>query len=161
MASDYLPRSPRLLTRLATLLLEDGQPGPGAAVLARLREVTPATDRWALLDLASRLHAYGNANDAVDVAKRAIGIPPANASVLRRAAEIFERAGDLPAAIVHLRAANQLEPDDDFIATELARVLYDVGNREAARSLAKTVLDRSPDDWSAQRLLERIGAPTA
>lgn len=77
---------------------------------------------------------------------RAVGIDAADAFSHRYLGLLNERAGDLPEAIAHLRAAGAYRPDDLVVSADLARVLTRAGAYAEATDLLQNMVRLAPRD---------------
>ena len=73
-----------------------------------------------------------------------------------RIAEAFMKAGDTASAVVELREAHRLDPNDHFVLINLANLEISRGRLNAARKVLTDHLSRHPDDAQARALLLQV-----
>ena len=106
---------------------------------------------------AASLAVEGQTREATQAARSLLQQQPSNVDLAVLVAELALRAGDPAAATSAWDAVEKLEPSARA-AYGSARAKYAAGDNAAAQSAAKLALTRSPEHFSAQILLARLGA---
>ncbi|HTJ82332.1 MAG TPA: hypothetical protein VL400_11475, partial [Polyangiaceae bacterium] len=140
-----------LLAKLGELRLKSGSPGEAADAFAEAAEgraqkaegdAKQLAEAGKLWEQAEKAYVdasrFVEAANAVDQRGKLGGGSPTPA-LLVRAADLYEQAGDVPAAIEKLQEASRLEPESDDVATRL----------EAAFRAAERMSDLV--DWLGER----------
>jgi len=132
------------LRRRAELAFRKGAFGAGLGFLIRAHEADPLNP-LGLMDIAARLFQAGDQTEAMKYVQKALklGADKPSAALLRRAANLHQRAGDYDAAKALLQRALELYPDDSQNWADLANLLSQTGDLGAAQMAAETALERS------------------
>jgi tetratricopeptide (TPR) repeat protein len=145
---------------LAELWLED-HPWRAALHLRRVLKAGAGTDRThALLGLCQAL--LGNFESAVVHYERALELSPGNAWYHHNLGHLLDVALSMPeVALLHLRWAQEAEPEENEVRASLAHCLARVGALEEAESLARLAVQSQPSNETHASLLAwiRRGAP--
>ncbi|MDB5808190.1 MAG: hypothetical protein JWN94_312 [Betaproteobacteria bacterium] len=123
-----------------------------------------ATDAELLAEQAQAYLALGEAADARDCFHLALALAPDFVAARVGLARLMQEAGELDAALEHIRSAARLAPLDAGIHFESARIHGQCDEIEGAVGAYERGLECSPDDAAACAnfgllLLSRIGDP--
>ncbi len=144
---------------LAQLRLQQGDTTGALASLADITTTSETALAPNLLEAALR-EARGDLPGARRAIDRAVWIDPSNGDLHRRLAELAERERDFALALRERRAILALAPADLTAARfELARVLAQAGQRDAARREVIALLEDAPSYERAQMLLLTLSDP--
>jgi tetratricopeptide (TPR) repeat protein len=101
----------------------DTSSAPGVSIAAA-RELAqdPAAETRDLIELAHRLAAAEQLNEALDWIQRVLAIDPAAIDAYRFRASVLERQGRFDAALVTARRALSLDPNDGSLQREIDRI---------------------------------------
>lgn len=145
---------------LAELLLED-HPWKAALHLRHVALGQPEDDVvHALMGLCQAL--LGNFQAAVSAYRRALKIAPRNPWYHHNLGHLLDVAvGNAQDAVLHLRSAHRMEPDEHEITASLAHCVARLGNLDEARALADEAVRMAPRNKDHRALLAWIeqGAP--
>jgi tetratricopeptide (TPR) repeat protein len=114
------------------------------------------TDAEVSYYLGIAYEGLGQNREARESYEGAERLPEFRAAAGVRLAELSARAGNLQQAELYLRSAAHSAPDDPRTAEELSAVLDAEGQKEQARTLASSWLEKFPQRYF---LLEQIGNP--
>ncbi|MGA2147063.1 MAG: tetratricopeptide repeat protein [Bryobacteraceae bacterium] len=103
-------------------------------------------DEEALAGLATLYSEMGDNNKAVEKLKALVDKNP-NERTLAILAQQYEQMEDFKDAADALKKAVALSPDDDRLQGELAEVLSQAGQYDAALAIYKQLADGDPHDW--------------
>ena len=73
-------------------------------------------------------------------------------------AVMFSKQGKIKDAVAAWSYGIQVAPDEDILYLNLGRTYVQLGDNEKARAVMQQLLDRKPDDVTAKRALEQLGA---
>jgi spermidine synthase len=102
-----------------------------------------------------------NPRAAAALLRRGLAADASSATGQLALSRLLRRTGAPDQAVVHAREAIELDPDLIVARGELAVVLLDLGQRDAAVEQLQTLLKTNPGDRAATELLDRIRAATA
>lgn len=141
---------------LAELRLEQ-HPWRAALHLRQVLRVQQKDDVvHALMGLSQAL--LGNYRAAVGAYRKALHIAPRNPWYHHNMGHLLDVAlGETADALDHLRAAHEMEPDEDEITASLAHCLARLGHVDEARELAGEAVRMAPRNPDHRALLEWIG----
>lgn len=115
---------------------------------------------------ASALNAFGyilaDRNERLDEARelifRAYSLRPEDPAIIDSLGWLHFRTGNYSEALIYLRRAFNLYPDDE-IAAHLGEVLWVINEQEQARTVWLRGLETSPDSDIIRRTMERLQVP--
>lgn len=96
-------------------------------------------------------------DEAYRLVRRAIEIEPANAAILDSLGWVYYRQRRLPEARSYLALAYAAFPDPE-VAAHLGEVMWQQGERDAARSLWNEARERDPESRALQAVMARLMA---
>jgi tetratricopeptide (TPR) repeat protein len=94
-------------------------------------------------------------DEAYRLVRRAIELDPGNAAILDSLGWVYYRQRKLPEARTYLALAYSQFPDPE-VAAHLGEVMWQQGDRDAARSLWNEALERNPDSRTLQAVMARL-----
>lgn len=94
--------------------------------------------------------------EAREYIQRALALNPDSPAIIDSMGWVLYKLGDYEAALGYLRRAYRLETDPE-IAAHLVDTHWALDQRDTARELLSTALERSPDSPHLQEVRERIG----
>ncbi len=145
---------------LIGMRLADKAGNAAGARTAVERALKLAPDSTVALMEAALLHArHGRKDDAMALARRAMGIAPDDYEVVRRAAAVSIQAGDLKAGTEWMRKVVKFRPHERGFRQTLANHLLLTGEHAEAMDLYNGLLAESPEDMEA--LSTRVQAAIA
>ena len=95
--------------------------------------------------------------EAHQLISRALELNPGDPATTDSFGWVLYQMGHHEEAILHLREALKKLPDPE-IAAHLGEVLWVTGNREEARAVWQTILDKEPDNTTVLKTIERLKA---
>jgi tetratricopeptide (TPR) repeat protein len=113
---------------------------------------------WRLLEVGAELRELGRFEEAQTVYLDAVARNPHLANAFRGLALVARQRGDGHAALEHFRAAAAIEPENAWLAFDVASQLRDLGRLEDAAVAFRAVLAKDPKNahsWRALALLAR------
>lgn len=136
------------------------QRGDHEAALALFRQAAALDpdQAWRLLEIEAELRALGRLDEAQTVCLNAIARNPRLAQAFRGLALVARQRGDRYAALEHFRAAAALEPENLWLAYDVASQLLDLDRFDEAEAGFRAVLAKDPKNaqsWRALAVLAR------
>lgn len=154
------PENLDVLCRIASHVNSNGDKETAVLWLRKGDALVSGADAASLLAGAEFWLSFSATQAAATWAKSAIDVEPNNPLVLRRAAAIFEKTGQLDEATAALQHAVSTVPvssgDGDHIHLALAHLCEKSNRLDAGIEACERVLKRSPGDIEAQQLLGRL-----
>ncbi len=146
------PRNSEALNNLGVLLKRENDYPSAVRFLRRAAQFAPK-DARIHSNLAGALRGSGNLAGAVTEIRAAAALDPGNKTILQTLAlysrdyglQLY-RKGDLDQALLHLRRAAELTPDDPALHVHLGRALAKLGRKE--ESLAELKMAERQDQAS-------------
>ena len=139
-----------------------GQPDEAITIFRQLLKADPG-DLDARFSLVDALLANDQEQAAINELNRLIDRHPKNVKAMSSLAEIYLQRGEWWTVDRTLRQALKIEPDNQDVRSQLARLLFDQAvdqneyrNYKAARSLLKEALQYTPDDYDLHLMLARV-----
>lgn len=153
------PHNDIALRALADIRLRAGDPREAADLAKRATAETGApASAWVLLAMAER--GLGNKASAKTNLDRALDIDSVNVAALVERADLRAEENDYVQAIVDLKAALKLKPEDKQIATRLLGVYERAGKSAEADSLAQSLgIAKSAATASIPGTIPVLGTP--
>lgn len=109
---------------------------------------------WA--DFAGVEMSDGDIAGATEALQKAVQLDPTNADYRRLLGEVFAMRRLLDLAYRELQEANSLRPNDPTTLFDLAAVTLRLGKRDEARAIAKSALQKWPNDERFRQILRRL-----
>lgn len=150
------PRDQSLRYSQALLYEEQGKMRRAVTVLEALVDESP--DDAALLNALGYLltDQFERHDEARGYIQKALAMDPDNPAIIDSMGWVLFRLGEYAAALDYLDRAYRLE-DDPEIAAHLVDVHWALGDRDLARDVLRTNLEKNPDSRHLKEVSERLG----
>lgn len=153
------PEDATVWIRLARALLEHGHRAAGHEAIERAWNLEKAPEEW--LELGYLLEDTGAADDAIDAYRFAIhGLGPDRlrdrVTAYLRLGGLLLEASDIDSALLTLRVAQRLMPEDGEVSARLAEALEEAGLLEEALGQGERTLELGFAAPPVHRLLARL-----
>ena len=146
--------NPLVLQLVIEGLEADGRLRDAAAMAQRLTEVAPALpEAWT--EFSRLLRRFGRPWEALDAARRGLGLDPASYAVQLAATSAFLEVNDFAEAARHAREAADIRGDAVEPPSLLAAIAARRGDFPAAREFADRALALDPDSTTPQVVLAK------
>jgi Flp pilus assembly protein TadD len=152
------PTSVYGLTNAALALTRIGRKAEAEKLYRKALEIQPGdaetADRLGLL-----IGQQGRLPEAIALFKRALENDPRNASAINNLGVAYVESGQVSDAIAAFDYGVRVAPANDMMSMNLARLYVAQNQREKAREVLRSLLQRKPKHAAARKALEQLGEP--